>query len=46
MKQKLLTLIAFLLSFGITTGQTFQDQLGNETDGDFPSKWDLIKGSA
>ena len=30
----------------ILGAQTFQDGPGNENEGDFPSKWDLVKGSA
>ena len=39
-------LLAYLLMGFNVTGQTFQDNPGNENDGDFPVKWDLIEGSA
>ena len=35
-----------MFTITILGAQTFQDGPGNETDGDFPSKWDLIEGSA
>lgn len=45
--------ITRLIYFALTTffftslpAQDFQDNLDNEVDGDFPSKWALVKGSA
>ncbi|MBI1342048.1 MAG: hypothetical protein GC171_03830 [Terrimonas sp.] len=37
--------LALLICFTIN-GQIFEDKPGNEKDGDFPSKWELLKGSA
>jgi len=41
----IITLVALIL-VGQINAQNFQDKPGEETDGDFPEKWDLIKGSA
>jgi hypothetical protein len=38
-------MFALLLCVSINS-QTFQDKPGNEKAGDFPAKWELIKGSA
>ncbi len=39
-------LILLISVYGNIASQTFQDNPANEPDGNFPSKWDLIKGSA
>ena len=39
-------MILALIQLQLANAQSFQDRPGNEPDGDFPSKWDLIKGSA
>lgn len=36
----------FVFFLQITGAQTFQDNLSGEIQGDFPSRWDLAKGSA
>jgi hypothetical protein len=46
MKTKLLLFLVFSSLLSVSRAQTFQDLPGNEADGDFPSKWDLIEGSA
>ena len=43
---KLFYALAFILSIANVQSQNFEDKPGNEPDGNFPSKWDLIKGSA
>jgi len=46
MKLKNIILLIALFSGLFTYTQSFEDRPSNETDGDFPKKWDLIKGSA
>ncbi|MBT8286942.1 MAG: tail fiber domain-containing protein [Bacteroidia bacterium] len=46
MKLKSILLVAILLFVVTMQAQTFQDDFAREKNGDFPSKWDLIKGSA
>ncbi|HPG11087.1 MAG TPA: tail fiber domain-containing protein [Chitinophagaceae bacterium] len=47
MKQKTTITIILSLLFCISiNSQVFQDNPGNEKDGAFPSKWELLKGSA
>ena len=42
----LFLMILALIQLQLANSQTFQDKPSNEPDSDFPSKWDLIKGSA
>jgi hypothetical protein len=43
---KTVILILFVSVYGSITSQTFQDTPSGETEGNFPSKWELTKGSA
>ena len=45
MKLKFSILLICLISLS-SVAQTFQDNVTNETIGDFPSKWDLVGGMA
>ncbi|MEY8847650.1 serine hydrolase domain-containing protein [Psychroserpens sp. XS_ASV72] len=46
MKLKHICSIVFLITSWVLTSQIFQDNLKQETIGDFPSQWDAISGMA